>query len=259
MGYKIGEFSNISGVSSANIRYYEQRGYPSAKRTDNGYRQYGLEDSYRINTFNALLAHGFSVSDAIAFLKPHPTKTLIDCLEDKNEEIEEQILRLQKKLEWNHIVQNVLSHAEEELHLIHTVSLPDLCFLKCTERFDHAPSLENGGLVAQWVELLPISLYAGYGRQDDDFSFGMIMKDTDAKKYGTNGPETKTIPGGEFYAFLIRNNLEVNLKEDPRVLELVKAGYCFPNAFFYVFLMLETEEFGGFLNYVFLRKSYGNA
>ena len=254
LGYKIGEFSNISGVSSANLRYYEQRGYPLPIRTNNGYRQYGLEDSYRINTFNALLAHGFTVSEAITFLDPHPTKKIISCLEERNAEIEGQIVLQQKRLVWNHMIQHILSHAEEELRQTRILEVPDLCFLRCTERFDHTPSLGNGELIAKWVELIPISLYSGYTKRNGDFSFGMIMKQSDAQKYGVDGLETKPIPGGDFYAMLIQDNLGAHLKDDPRVHELEKEGYYLPESFFHIFLMLETEEYGGFLNYVFLRK-----
>ena len=210
MGYKISEFSNISGLSASNIRYYEQRGFPLSERSDSGYRQYQFEDSYRINTFNALLAHGFSVSEAIALMNPHPAEDLTKRLQEKNQIIEDQILMLQKKLEWNRRVQHVLEHIEEELTLVHEVTLPELCYLKCTEGYDHTPSLENGEQIAKWVE---------------------------------------------YYALLLRGeDAEKEIKEDRRIMTMIQNGYSFPETFFHVYMMLNTEEFGSDLNYVFLKK-----
>ena len=143
MGYKISEFSNISGLSASNIRYYEQRGFPLSERSDSGYRQYQFEDSYRINTFNALLAHGFSVSEAIALMNPHPAEDLTKRLQEKN-----QIIAL-------------------------------------------------------------------------------LLRGEDAEK---------------------------EIKEDRRILTMIQNGYSFPETFFHVYMMLNTEEFGSDLNYVFLKK-----
>ena len=255
MGYKISEFSNISGVSASNIRYYEQRGFPLSERSDSGYRQYQFEDSYRINTFNALLAHGFSVSEAIALMNPHPAEDLTKRLQEKNQIIEDQILMLQKKLEWNRRVQHVLEHIEEELTLVHEVTLPELCYLKCTEGYDHTPSLENGEQIAKWVDLLPLGHYAARGRLDGSFTLGMITTLDVAQKYGMVGPGTQKLQGGEYYALLLRGeDAEKEIKEDGRILTMIQNGYSFPETFFHVYMMLNTEEFGSDLNYVFLKK-----
>lgn len=255
MGYRIGEFSIISGVSASNIRYYEQRGFPIAGRTESGYRQYQFEDSYRINTFNALLAHGFSVSEAVELLNPHPADELARRLLIKNAEIEGQIQMLQKKLEWNHIVQNVLQNGEQELKMLHEVSIPDLCYFKCTEGYDHSPSLKSGDLMSKWVDCLPLSHYAAQVWQDGRFTLGMIMELSDAQKYHVNDPITQVIPAGEYYALLLNGeDAEKEEKEDPRILSLVQDGFKLPEYSLHIYLMVLTEEYGNDLNYLLLKK-----
>ena len=132
MKYKINYFARISGISAANIRFYEKRGYPQAERTEAGYRQYGIEDVYMLNTFNALLAQGFTVSEAIARLTYHTTDDYCSALMRNNEQIEKEIWMLREKLEWNRVLHYVYSHAEEELQTIREVTLSQQCFLQCT-------------------------------------------------------------------------------------------------------------------------------
>ena len=254
MGYKISEFSAISGVTPSNIRFYEQRGFPSSGRSESGYRQYQFEDSYRINTFNAFLAHGFTVSEAVTLLEAHPAKLLAEHLEQKNHEIEEQLVLLRKKLEWNQRVQYLLNHIEEELSQVHVILLPDLCFLKCTDGFDHAPSLENGELMARWVDALPISHYAGRVLSDGSFTLGMVMEFSDAKEMGLEGPITEIIPRGEYYSLLMRGDDVKELKEDPRIQVLQQEKRLDAESSFQVYLMFNTVEYGNDVNVTFFRK-----
>ena len=254
MGYKISEFSAISGLTTSNIRYYEERGFPAAKRSESGYREYQFEDSYRINTFNALLAHGFSVSEAVALLHAHPARQLAGHLEQKNLEIEEQIQMLHKKKEWNRVVQDVMNRLDEEMKKTHEVSLPDLCYLICTDGFDHAPSLEHGDLMADWVDALPVSHYAGRVWSDGRFTLGMLMELSEAKERGLDRPGTEIIPGGVFRALLLPGTDPSELTEDPRIRELRKNNAILPDCSFQIYLMLDTEEFGADINFCFFRE-----
>lgn len=255
MGYKISDFSSISGLSAANIRYYEQRGYPSAIRSENGYRQYELEDSFRINTFNEIISHGFTVSEAISLLKPHPCSQLADELEKKADEMEHEIELLRKKQKWNHLVRHVLQNAEEEFKQIHEVSLPKLCYLQCTEGLDHTPSIQNGLMVSKWVERLPLCHYAGRTVHTGEFSLGMIMEMEEAIKYDLVSGGTMEVSEGDYYVLLMKGeDEETEFITDSRVKTLTEAGYTVPDSIIRVYLMLETEEYGGFLNFVLLRR-----
>ena len=56
---KIGELSELSGVSPRSLRYYEKHGLIHAERSANGYREYRPETIERASTIHALFGLGF--------------------------------------------------------------------------------------------------------------------------------------------------------------------------------------------------------
>jgi len=55
---KIGELSRRTGVSPRLLRYYEEQGLLSARRTDNGYRSYSEADVERVERVALLVRSG---------------------------------------------------------------------------------------------------------------------------------------------------------------------------------------------------------
>ena len=76
--YRINEFSNMTGIPPAVIRYYESQGYPFPRREANGYRTFQVEDAYRLNMFRSIHARGFSVGESIALMQDTPRQELQD-------------------------------------------------------------------------------------------------------------------------------------------------------------------------------------
>ncbi|MEZ0076994.1 MerR family transcriptional regulator [Planotetraspora sp. GP83] len=68
---RIGELARRSGVSPRALRYYEQNGLISARRSANGYREYDEADVRLVTEIRQLLAVGFTLEDARPF---------VDCL-----------------------------------------------------------------------------------------------------------------------------------------------------------------------------------
>ncbi|TDE30755.1 MerR family transcriptional regulator [Nonomuraea mesophila] len=68
---RIGELAERTGVSARSLRYYEQHGLLSARRTANGYRDYNEEDVRLVSEIRALLSVGFTLED---------TRPFLDCL-----------------------------------------------------------------------------------------------------------------------------------------------------------------------------------
>ncbi len=61
---KIGEFSNMAGVSVDTVRYYEQRGLiPQVARSTSGYRQYSAEDVMRLKFIVQAKELGFTLEE----------------------------------------------------------------------------------------------------------------------------------------------------------------------------------------------------
>jgi DNA-binding transcriptional MerR regulator len=65
---RIGELAERAGVSTRALRYYEEQGLISARRADNGYREYEESDVRLVAEIRALLAAGFSLDDSRPFV-----------------------------------------------------------------------------------------------------------------------------------------------------------------------------------------------
>ena len=255
MPYTIRDFSRICGVSAFNIRYYEKKGFPLAERNESGYRQFEIADAYRFNTFNALLAQGFSVAEAVERLEENELEEYRDALERNKRAFEEERWLLEKKIAWNTRLREICGHLDEELRTVHIVTLPELCFLPCTDGFDLTPSLMLDETIADWVALLPASSYASLG-QGESFAMGLVTERAIAQERGLESEKTVVLPGGECYCLLMRGDDPAReLREDPRLCALYAQGYTLPDRFVAVYLMTQLRGSGRNLNYLLLKKA----
>lgn len=72
---RIGELADQTGTTTRALRYYEAQGLLSARRTSNGYRDYGSSDVRIVTEIRSLLAIGFSLED---------TRPFVECLQAGN-------------------------------------------------------------------------------------------------------------------------------------------------------------------------------
>lgn len=73
---RIGELANRAGTTTRALRFYETQGLFTAKRSANGYREYGEEELRLVREIQMLQRIGFSLDD---------TKPFVDCLRAGNE------------------------------------------------------------------------------------------------------------------------------------------------------------------------------
>jgi DNA-binding transcriptional MerR regulator len=72
---RIGELAEQTGTTTRALRYYEAQGLLAARRTSNGYRDYGSADVRVVTEIRSLLAIGFSLED---------TRPFVECLQAGN-------------------------------------------------------------------------------------------------------------------------------------------------------------------------------
>jgi DNA-binding transcriptional MerR regulator len=72
---RIGELAARAGTTTRSLRYYEEQGLLSARRTANGYRDYDENDLRAVNEIRSLLAIGFALED---------TRPFVECLRAGN-------------------------------------------------------------------------------------------------------------------------------------------------------------------------------
>ncbi|KZN30438.1 hypothetical protein N480_05655 [Pseudoalteromonas luteoviolacea S2607] len=99
---KIGELSIKSGVSIRMLRYYEERGLLTPKRTASGYRDYDEEELRTLERIKLLASAGMNLNTILVFLPCirgdqhvfEPCDELIDLLHDQIKMVNEEVAKL---------------------------------------------------------------------------------------------------------------------------------------------------------------------
>ena len=85
---KIKQVEELVGITSKNIRFYEDQGLLSPERADNGYREYHQWDVEVLKKIKLLRKLGISVEEIHKVLKHHIS--LHDCLEKRMKELQKE-------------------------------------------------------------------------------------------------------------------------------------------------------------------------
>ncbi|WP_214484130.1 MerR family transcriptional regulator [Bacillus sp. SM2101] len=98
---KIGELSNITGVSERSIRYYEKQGLITPIRLANEYREYNQSAIEQVNTIQLYINLGLTTKQISSFLtcvlknKEEFCSDVLPIYKDKLQEINNQIKQLE--------------------------------------------------------------------------------------------------------------------------------------------------------------------
>lgn len=100
--YKIGEISNLYGIGTDSLRYYEELGILSPKRDVNGYRMFSIGDIRTLNVLRELRSVGFSMAEIKEFLQDFNLEKTVSLFEKEIEVINKkrsELFTLKKQLE----------------------------------------------------------------------------------------------------------------------------------------------------------------
>lgn len=107
---QIGQLARVAGTSAKTIRFYEETGLlPPARRAENGYRLYGDEDARRLRFIRQARRLDFTLDDlkevlALRDRGEAPCRYVMQLLQKKSTEIEEQIRQLRELQQELHIL-----------------------------------------------------------------------------------------------------------------------------------------------------------
>ena len=91
---KIKQVEELVGITSKNIRFYEDQGLLNPRRTENGYRDYGMEEVETLKKIKLFRKLGTPVEEIHKlFLKEISAK---DCLERQEEALEREQKNIEK-------------------------------------------------------------------------------------------------------------------------------------------------------------------
>jgi DNA-binding transcriptional MerR regulator len=95
--YRIREISQLYGIGPDSLRYYEEIGILSPKRGENGYRQYGMRDIYRLNVIKDLRQLGFSMRRIKEYLDDKNVASTLSLLREEESVVRDEIRKLRAK------------------------------------------------------------------------------------------------------------------------------------------------------------------
>lgn len=123
--YKIGEISNLYGIGTDSLRYYEKIGILKPKRDSNGYRMYNINDIRTLNILRELRKIGFSlqeIKDHLINFDIEKTITLfetgIEYIDERTAELAELRAELSGRVDEIQQHKNTKHHEEIEEKLI---------------------------------------------------------------------------------------------------------------------------------------------
>lgn len=126
----IGELANLANVTSKMVRRYETQGIiPSAKRSDNGYRQYGENDVHVLKFVKRARELGFSMKDVKQLIGLWRNKSRSSAQVKKI--AQKHILELEVKLQEIQAMLATLKHLTKNCHGDHRPDCPII------EELDH--------------------------------------------------------------------------------------------------------------------------
>lgn len=116
--FKIGEFSKLTQVSVRMLRYYDETGLLKPAEIDawTGYRMYSVEQIPELNKIIYLRDSGFNVSEIAAALNVQDDKSVIEQLDIKKKEIEQNIQSEIDKLKKIELAKIGLQGSRNEMH-----------------------------------------------------------------------------------------------------------------------------------------------
>ena len=107
--YKIGEISNLYGICTDSLRYYEEIGILKPKRDYNGYRMYSISDIRTLNILRDLRSVGLSMSEIKEHLDNFDLESTVNLFKREIETIDKKIDELQN-------LRTGLSQRIDEIH-----------------------------------------------------------------------------------------------------------------------------------------------
>jgi DNA-binding transcriptional MerR regulator len=191
--YSSTELSRYYGISIKGMAFYEEKDLIHPMRIGSGMtRRFGLQDCYRLASARMLHNCGFSLDETAHMLKDNKAEVLSSCLQERAEQMEQEILLQQGILAGIQRMQNTLGRIQRGDTPMEITTLPAMRWL-FIRRFhgDHTSTSEEANEFCQWNNRMPIteaSLHIPFASLTDssplmETEIGMIISEEDFHRY----------------------------------------------------------------------------
>ena len=156
--YSVKQFCDMVGVPFSTLRYYERIGLLTPHQDEmNKYRQYTVEDAFKVNRFKMYRALGFKVDEILDFIDNGKLSYIIDKVEGRQKCIDKEIIELQQQYAiLGQLKEKMLFSLRKDYFKI--VDKEDKLFLPASKKgVFNATKYDE---FSKWVELLPLTNYS---------------------------------------------------------------------------------------------------
>lgn len=158
--YKIGKISDLMGISSEAIRYYEREGIIAPQKDSaSGYRSYTAWDLHVLIRTRMFRKYGFSLSETTAALQEESFDVLLADLDKKEADLEESIRHQNHILEQLRQDKRLLADCSLNVNKFRLTYSPTILFIDTQRSYNILD--ENVGLYRQWIDRVPYAASGG--------------------------------------------------------------------------------------------------
>ncbi|WP_165247114.1 MerR family transcriptional regulator [Adlercreutzia sp. ZJ141] len=158
--YKIGKISDLMGISSEAIRYYEREGIINPQKDPgSGYRLYTAWDLHILIRTRMFRKYGYSLSETTAALQEEDFDVLLRSLKQKEAELEESIRHQNHILEQLRLDKRLVADCALNINKFRLAYSPTVLFVDAQRSYNILD--EKIDLYRQWIDRVPYAASAG--------------------------------------------------------------------------------------------------
>lgn len=158
--YRIGKISELLGISSEAIRYYEREGIISPKKdTQSGYRSYTAWDLHALIRTRMFRKYGYALSETAEALQEADFNSLLASLSEKEAALEESIRHQSHLLEQLQFDKRVLADCASNVNKFRLVYSPTVVFVDTQRSYSILD--EKVDLYREWIDRVPYAASGG--------------------------------------------------------------------------------------------------
>lgn len=178
--YKIGDVSKLLGLTPEAIRYYEDHGIITPKKSEKtGYRYYNVWDIHILIHARSYRQYGFSLAETAALLNQSGNAELLSHLDEKEAELERALIEQMKLLRAIRDKKEHIGQMEGLLGRFRVEQSPEIYRLDTEQNYELYKSREAMELMRDWVNRAPFVFPSGLFRREaveagsSAYSFGL--------------------------------------------------------------------------------------
>ncbi len=178
--YRIGRISELIGISTEALRYYEREGLVTPEKAkDSGYRSYTAWDVHVLIRSRMYRKYGLTLDETVRVFNSNKYSDVMDLLEEKERHLAKEILEQQRLLKQLHATRYVLADAKLNMGKFRVENSPAMHFMDTQRSYSIID--DSVDEYSFWIEHVPYAVSGGMFDypvlKDGELRYGLIIED----------------------------------------------------------------------------------